>query len=328
MFSWKLTKKKKKMKSITEASIRSRVSLEAAIANQREAFLALHRGEVVVPERLVVDCPPHGATLFKPFSMGSSLGLKVVSVRSTGVPGVLLLFDPVSGHPSALMSATHLTGLRTAAGSALAASLLAPPRPSHLTVFGAGLQAELHAAALLSVLPTIDSISLVGRSPAPLEALVARLRAFFPASVRVASVASSDAKGVSDAVAMADVVVTATPSREALFDGRLLKRGVLVCAVGSFSPTMRELDAACMERATCAADDPTAVMRTAGEFVGGPTRVACSLGALLEDETMAQRVFGEADVRVYKSVGNAAQDLFIARLAMEMCAETASVIEL
>lgn len=97
-----------------------------------------------------------------------------------GTVATVLLQDDGTGLPLAVVSGTLLTGMRTAAGSAAVAAVLAPRAAARLAVFGAGLQAECHVHAMLVVRPSIRSVAIVNRSRERAEGLAAKLRAAYP----------------------------------------------------------------------------------------------------------------------------------------------------
>jgi ornithine cyclodeaminase/alanine dehydrogenase-like protein (mu-crystallin family) len=161
---------------LSEDDVRRCLSVEETIETNEQAFAALHAGRANVPERIGIGFPEHdGVTLFKPANVGGAgLGLKVVSIRPKNaeigrptVPATIVTFNEATGAVEAVVSATYLTGLRTAAGSAVATRAIlrrrrggaaSPPPPTSLCVFGAGLQAELHIRCLRSVCPSALAI--------------------------------------------------------------------------------------------------------------------------------------------------------------------------
>jgi len=170
------------MRILSDDDVRRCVSVEAAIEVNQQAFLALHQERANVPARHMLPVPQHeGFTLFKPahisagnkgedasneFATGG-LGLKVVSIRPRNadigrptVPATIMTFNEETGEAAAVVSATFLTALRTAAGSAVATrvQLQASPveRPQSidtLCIIGAGLQGEQHIRTISSVVP-------------------------------------------------------------------------------------------------------------------------------------------------------------------------------
>lgn len=97
-----------------------------------------------------------------------------------GTVATIILQEDRTGLPLTFVNGTLLTGMRTAAGSAAVAAVLAPEQAARLAVFGAGLQAECHAHAMLVVRPGIRSVAIVNRSARRAEALAAKLRGAYP----------------------------------------------------------------------------------------------------------------------------------------------------
>lgn len=299
------------MRVLSEAKIRAQVPIRAAIDNQRRAFRALEEGSVKVPERIIAS-NKFGPVLYKPFVSDDVFGLKVVSVRPSGTPGIVMLFEPDTAMPSALMNATYLTGLRTAAGSAVAFDMLGPQADGmQMTVFGAGLQAELHIRCFCAV-RSFRRVAIVNRTHAKAEQLADALRS--DPQLQGVLFEAVPPERVAENLQQSSTVVTATPSREALFDSAHLRSGTFVAAVGSFTPEMRELDAGLMSRSRIVADNPEEVLRTSGDFVDG-NAIQCSLGSLVVSGDVEQ--FAGADLILWKSIGTSIQDMFIASLALE-----------
>eukprot|EP00048_Salpingoeca_helianthica_P020870 m.8985 g.8985 ORF g.8985 m.8985 type:complete len:342 (+) comp5322_c0_seq1:48-1073(+) len=296
-----------------------------------ELRLALqHAGEFLVPERLVISCPEHhGSTLFKPAVRRSttdpregSMGIKIVSVRPDNaalrlpaVPATVMLFDKTTGLPRALMAATHLTGLRTAACSAIAIDALRcatqkndPLEPLSVVVFGAGLQAELHVAALRAI-GSISSLTLVNRTGDSVRRLAEKLASFCS---NITALALDEEEAVMLALSKANTVITATNSQTPLFAGTALRPGTVIAAVGSYTPAARELDETTIRRCRAIVLDEQSAMRV-GEFALGyqpPMTHVYELSSLcVPGWTLSQHAEESGDIYLYKSVGSALQDL-------------------
>ncbi len=299
---------------LTADDVGAALPVEAAIVAQREAFRQLWSGAAVVPPRTVLDVPG-GTSLFMPGVLAEApvAGLKVVSVIPgnparglSPVLGAVLLLDPDTGRPTALMDATFLTALRTAAGSALATDLLADEDASVLTVFGAGAQAREHIRALRAVRP-IREVRIVSRTVARARALAGSLE----------GVAASALTSASEAVRGAHVVVTATNSPDPVFDGRDLDSGAHVVAIGAYTPETREVDEYVVTRARIVVDTREGAMAEAGDLLipiasGAitPADIDAELGEIVSGVSPAGR--DGRPYTFYKSVGNAAQDLMTA----------------
>lgn len=233
--------------------------------------------------------PEHdGMSLFKPGRIaGTTMGLKVVNIRpgnapAPTVPAAVMLFDEKTGRPECVMDATLLTAMRTAAGSGVATRLVAPLHAASLVVYGAGMQAEQHVAAMCCVRP-ISDVTIVNRSRARAEELAQKLRSSVLPSIctlanaseyggagsvpSVNVVASCEEDGPRQArvaVERADLICMCTNSFVPLFEGGWLKPGCHVNGVGSYTPDMVEVDAETVRRAHILIDTADAV--TAGDL--------------------------------------------------------------
>lgn len=300
--------------------------MPAAIEAMRSAFAQLSDGRAEIPVRTGVE---GGGTLalFMPgwLPAEGALGGKVVTVcpGNAGssrplVHALVLLVDPETGVPEAVLDATWLTALRTGAASGLATDLLARADASVLAVVGAGVQARTQIEAVRAVRP-IREIRVRSRSRASAARLVDEVRraaAETGADLEVKAVGDPEAH-----LAGADVVVTATDANEAVIPD-LVAPGTHVNAVGAYTPRMRELPGSLMGRARLFVDQRAAARAEAGDLIR-----AIAEGHLGEDvrpvelgEVVAARHPGRTaaeEITVFKSVGSAAQDLAVARLAAD-----------
>lgn len=273
-----------------------------AVAALRAALLAGLDPEAD-PARAVVPVR-RGQLLLMPAEWGRYAGVKLATVAPDNpargrprIQGSYLLLDAETLAPLALFDAAELTTLRTSAVSALAADVLIGPEVSRLVVFGTGPQARGHIAALRAIRP-VREVVVVGRD-------ADRIRAF-------ASTVDARAGAVAD-VAGADVVVCATTARTPLFDGTLLRQGVLVVAVGSHEPDAREVDDATVRASTVVVEARSAALREAGDVLAPVAAGVLDADALVG---LADLVRGTVRVepgrsRLFKSVGMAWEDLVI-----------------
>ena len=220
---------------------------------------------------------------------------QVISVRpgnaALGIPtlpSVILLLDEMTGVPTALVDGTTVTVMRTAAGSAVATRAMAPAAAASLVVFGAGRQAVEHVSMMLAVRPSIRTVCIINRSVDTARSVVTELTASSAdAGVAFTVVALGDDSGKAAAVRGADIICTCTNASEPLFDGRDVKPGAHINAIGAFTPTMHELDAVTASRAVIVTDTEKA--ETAGDLatplasgvITKPTHVRGNLGELL-----------------------------------------------
>jgi len=192
----------------------------------------------------------------------------------------------------------------------LATRRLANEDAARLLIFGGGVQATSHLEAMLAVRP-VEHVTVVSRTSERAEALAAAARGSGIASV----------VGTPRDVAEADLICTCTSATSPLFDGRWLKAGTHVSAVGTHLPTARELDGATIGRAKVVVETRAVALAEAGELVlaiqegvVGADHVRADLKELLSGTIVRT---SHDDVTVFKSVGLAFEDLAVARAALD-----------
>lgn len=307
-----------KLKVLSRADVKAAVTMEAAIAAVAGAYRELSSGRAQSPVRLGLEAPG-GVALFMPAYLKDSgaMGAKIVSMfqgnAERGLPsihGIVLLVDPETGVPMAIMDGTYLTALRTGAGSGVATRVLARPDARVLTVFGAGAQARTQIEAVRAVrhIEEVRIVSLGGRSA---RALVEELEG-------VEAHALTDA---GKAVSGADVICAATTSAEPVFPGSAVDPGTHVNGVGSFKPTMQEVDVDLLLRARVVVDARDAALEEAGDLVipirdglFGEDHIAAEIGEILAEKAAGRS--SPDEITYFKSVGNAVQDMAVAQLAL------------
>jgi ornithine cyclodeaminase/alanine dehydrogenase-like protein (mu-crystallin family) len=162
------------------------------------------------------------------------------------VQGLVILCDADDGRMLAVLDATEITLLRTAAATAIAARHLARADTRTATILGCGLQGRVHARALVAVSP-LETLLLHDVVPARAAALAAELRDELPCAVR----AIDDPR---TAIATSDVVVACTTSREPLFDAAVVRAGTFVAGVGADNPHKQEIDPRLFSRSKVVVD--------------------------------------------------------------------------
>ena len=267
----------------------------------------------VVPARHAHTIGDDGTALLMPaWRPGGALGVKTVIIfpgnGAIGLPSVhavYTLFSASTGVPLAVMDGSELTARRTAAASALAASMLARPDARRLVLVGTGRVAALVPAAFRTVFPGLVEVQVWGRRAAAAEALAQSLREQgFTAS------ATADLQG---AVQQADIVSCATLATQALVRGAWLQPGAHLDLIGSFTPLMREADSECFARGRVFVDTEEALAK-AGDVLRAIAEGAFTLGAL--QGTLATLCLNPGtgrrtppEITLFKSVGTALEDL-------------------
>ena len=319
------------MLALTKEDVRRLVPMSEAIVLMKTAFAELSAGRTASPLRTVISVAEGGGdALFMPGHVPAldALGLKVVSVfRSNadrGLPiihALVCLLDTATGRPLAIMDGTYLTALRTGAVSGAATDLLARPDSRVLAAIGAGAQGATQIAAVCAVRP-IERVIAVDVDAATLDRLRANLARDWPEVVDRLETTTDAAA----AVRQADVICTATTSRVPVFDDADVRPGTHVNAVGSFTPEMQEVPATTVAGATVVVDAVDAALAEAGDLII-PLRdglvdrdhVARELGMVAAGTAPGRT--RDDEVTLFKSVGNAVQDVVVARRAVERARE-------
>ena len=305
----------------TAEDIRRALPMREAIEAMRAAFIAFSEGRAHIPQRLSISIPEQeGITLVMPgYVPPDALGLKVVSVfprnPARGLPtlsALVVMLDPETGAPAALLDGAFLTAWRTGAASGLATDLLARPDAESLALIGAGAQARTQLRAVAAV-RSLRRVRVYSRTLARAQALIEEMRGQegIPEDIAVAPTPEA-------AVAEADIVCTATNSSVPVFDGRALQPGTHINAIGSFTLEMRELDEETFRRAArVVVDSRAAVLAEAGEVVWAIRQGILREADLVElGEIAAGRRPGRErpeEITLFKSVGLAVQDLVAAQ---------------
>jgi len=293
------------------------------MAAVRAAFQQYAEGTYRVLPRQTLPLPEDGLLLVMPSALLESraLGTKLVTVygrnRERGLPTIYasyLLLDLETGAPLALMEGGFLTGIRTAATSALAASLLARPDSRVVVCFGAGAQAGFQLRCLAAML-RLERVIVVGRTPERARAFVERMEAALGIPVELA-------RSPREAVSQADIITCATTSSTPLFDGQDLRPGTHVDAVGAFRPETREVDTDTVRRARVFVDTYSGAREEAGDLLipireGAITwaHVAAELAELVTGARPARTA--PEEITLFKSVGFALEDAATGRLAYD-----------
>jgi ornithine cyclodeaminase/alanine dehydrogenase-like protein (mu-crystallin family) len=291
---------------ISREEVAEHLTYEACIPLMRRAMTALSQRRTKQLLRQIIDLPGGRAFGVMPGAMAEAIGAKLISVfpaAASGAPshqGVVALFDPETGAPAAIVDASDLTGIRTAAASAAATDALARDDSRRLTIIGTGEQALRHIEAIRAV-RDIEAVTIWGRSRDKAEALAARTGA------RVAASAE-------EAAAEADIICTVTASPEPVLLGRWIAPGTHLNLVGSSRAGPVEVDSDLVRRARFFGDHEEGVRRQGAEFLK-----ALEQGAVGEDHLLGEigQVFAGTlagrtsrhDVTAYKSLGSIVQDL-------------------
>ena len=318
---------------LSGSDVRELLSYAECAEVMRSALAGLARGEIEQPLRSVVR--PAGAAGFQvlmpSYNRDAGYGLKALCITpanpSRGLDahqGGVMLYTADTGEPAALINASALTEIRTAAVSAVATGLLARPDATVAAIIGTGVQAAAHARALAAT-TVLSEVRLGGRSAARASSVAAGLAGELGVPVTAAA-------SVEEALDGAGIVVTATASATPVIAREWLAPGAHVNAVGACVPSDREIDTATMAAAALFADSRESLRNEAGDYllavkdgaVVGPARA--TLGELLTGTGEGRR--DEQEITLFESLGLAAEDLmaasFVYQKAVRLGAGTAA----
>lgn len=310
---------------ISEQDASALVSIEDAIAAVEKSFAAMARGQArnypvvreVVGYRDAVFGVKTGCDTGAPL-----LGLKAGGYWPRNLAKGLgnhqsstLLFDPETGRASALVSANYLTGVRTGAASAIATKYLSRPDSSVLGLIGAGVQSQYQLRATLAVRP-IRKVYAWDPSPENLGAFgraVSQLGLEFFAADR------------QTVAARADVLVTVTPSQQALVEKAWVRPGTHISAMGADTRGKQELDPQLVACAALFVDEAAQAISIgecqhawgAGLITGDSFRA--SLGEVIAGLREGRR--DDREITLFDGTGVALQDLVVADLAVRLARE-------
>ncbi|KAJ7471952.1 hypothetical protein FB451DRAFT_1090139, partial [Mycena latifolia] len=299
------------------------------------------------PHRIVMPTQNHTA-LFMPARIAEPAALRGTSIKVVcvptapsdlrGLPASTLVLDEDTGAVKAILNAANLTALRNAAGSLLSTTLIGPRAPTSVVAFGAGAQIKEHLILHLRAFPSIRTCTIVNRTiNERVSQLADLLRAQFP--VVQTSCIANDATAPSadpdpalkDTLRSASLVICATSSTAPLFPSSWVANGTHVVLIGSYKPTMHEIDGALVRRAlapagTLLVDSRAACLAEAGELIaaGVAGSQVVEIGELVSVRPSGEVVLepgrkppgaeagSTGPVTIFKSVGVGLQDVAIA----------------
>lgn len=306
---------------IPESVSAALASFPLAFDAVRTALMEAASGAIVFPAVIAHGSAPSNRLSIKSAAGPDIAGVKIGSYwpgnSERGLPrhnSTILLVDQETGRIEAVIEATVLNAYRTAAADAVAAQALARADSRVLALFGSGHQAEFECAALCDILP-IDEVLVVARSADKAADMVDRL------ARRGIEARPSAAR---DACLVADIVVTATSAREALFDAAWIRSGTHVASMGSDAAGKQELPPDLLRIASCFCDLPAQSV-TLGEFQHVAADVAAGkLPLTAIGDVLAGRARGrtsDGQITVFDSSGIALQDLHVGHAVLRRARE-------
>lgn len=303
---------------IEKEQVRQLLTPEKCIKAMEQALMDLENGVCAMPPRLICTMPNTAAFGFMPAYVGDYFGAKVLTAYApnmgTEYPshiGYVMLFESQHCTVSAMVDASTITEIRTGCVSAVATKLLARPDAHKMTVIGAGAQARSHLAAIRLV-RDIREVTVYDLYPQAAERYAREMEEKYGIPVHVAS-------GVAEAVAQADIICTLCPAKEAYLTKDMVKPGVHINAVGTFSPTTREVASDLITASRLYSDHTPATRTESGEYLVplregliGEDHILGSVGELLLGK--AEGRLNRDDITVFDALGLAVEDVASAKM--------------
>jgi alanine dehydrogenase len=308
---------------LSEADLARVLDLEALIPAMREALRRFSAGDVVQPVRPTLVIQPAGGyystmPAYVRDERGGALGMKSVTFFPGNAGGprpthlaTILLLDPANGEPLAILDGRLVTELRTAAVTAVSVELLARAGARRLALLGSGVQARSHLRAL-ALVRDLASVKVWSRTAAHAERFAREMGG-------IAGCPVEPAASVREAMRGAEIVVAVTSAREPITDAAWLEPGMHVCAVGSSTADVRELDGASVARCRVFVDSRASAAAESGDLIMaqregliGPDHVVAELGEVAAGAAGRR---SDEEITLFKSLGLAVEDVVTARLA-------------
>lgn len=300
---------------LSEHDVTELLTMQECIGVMEEALRALANGEVVNPLRNLVrgNGVPSILGMMPAWRGGANpvYGLKEVCVfpgnPARGLDthlGAVLLHSGETGELLAMVNAAAVTAIRTAAVSAVATRLLAREDASVLAILGAGAQARTHLEAI------------------PLVRNIKDVRVYSRTRQKAAELGHA-VDSVEEAVRGADIIVTATSSKEPVLEREWIAAGAHINAVGSSIASERELDGATVAAASLFVDRRESTVNESGDYlfalregaISGPQHIRGEIGELLTGRAEGRK--SAEEITLFKSLGLAVEDLAAAAFLYE-----------
>lgn len=300
------------MLHITDKMVSDAVGIPEVQATLLDAFKSFGSGEAAMQERIRTEAGGIKLSTLGAVIPGQDvLGAKVYSTIGGQFSFVIVLFSAKDGQPLASLEANAITRLRTAACSVIAARHLARPESRRLALFGTGVQGQAHALQMSMAFPLEEIVICPFDDPPD---ILERIASACGVKTRFAP--------ADEAVASADIVITASRATKPLFAGISLQPGTFAAAVGSSLPHTRELDDTALRRASIIAVEwRQQSLREAGDLVladpaAVPVEKIVELGELVTGRVPGRR--HDDEITLYKTVGVGLEDIAVAGLAYRL----------
>jgi len=228
---------------LTEADVRSLLTMPIALEVVEESLREQGRGELILHPRRRIKMPDNA--LLHYMAAGDTvhgfMGMKLYTVARGVARFVVPLFRSTTGEMAALIEADALGQIRTGAASGVATKYLANENARSACIIGTGYQARTQLEAVAAV-RRLERVRAFGRDPERRAKFCREMSERIGVAVEAASSGEEAVKG-------ADIVITATSATKVVLEGAWLTPGMHINAMGANWPQKRELDSPAVGRA-------------------------------------------------------------------------------
>jgi len=311
---------------LSEEAVKKVLSLEEVTDAVESAFRMKGLGHAQMPPKQYLFMKKYNGdvrTMPAYLEENDAVSVKVVNShpenrKKHGLPAVMatiILVDPRTGAPEAIMGGTWITALRTGAAGAVAAKYLANPNPKTVGMVGAGTQARTQLMGLQLVFKTVEEVRVWDLNEKAAIKYAEEMRIKY----NQASICS--VKNIAKAVQGADIIVTATPSRKPLVSAEWVDEGTHINCIGADAPSKQELDPAILIKSKVVVDDWSQSCH------GGEINVPLAKGIITKEDVwgdiceivagLKQGRTSPDEITVFTSTGLAIQDAAAAKIAYQ-----------
>jgi alanine dehydrogenase len=313
----------KKIKFLSQSDVVKCIDMPKAIEAMKIAFSELSKGNVNAPLRVNMNLEnSDSGALFMPvyFPAKKLVGLKSVMIHKSNpsnnlpmIQAMYNVFNAETGEPIAIMNGEYLTSIRTGAASGLATDLLSIKDAKTAVIFGAGIQAEKQLEAICAV-RDLENIYISDLN----DNRIAKLIDTMQPEVNAKLGKLADGKILNEA----DIICTATSSSLPVFEHANIKATAHVNGIGSYRPDMCEIPTDTIRNSKLYVDSREACLSEAGDIIQPISNNSITAEHIYAEigEVVSKVKEGRTDsdrVTVFKSVGNAVQDIAVVAVILE-----------
>jgi alanine dehydrogenase len=240
---------------LNRREIEKNLNMDEVLKAVEYAFKLEGEGQVIMPPKLYLDLPKYqGDFRAMPAYANGSVGLKWVSVYPNNwrnnlesVVATIILSDPQTGYPLAIMDGTHITNMRTGAAGGIAVKYLARRESSVIGMVGASIQAKTQLLAINEVLPRIEEVKVFDQRSDTRVSYAKEVGTELGINIYPVDIAQQAIE--------ADIVVTTTPSRKPIVKSHYVKPGTHINAIGADAKGKQEIEADLLRNAKLVVDN-------------------------------------------------------------------------